>query len=187
MMKRFLYAACSAATFALAAVPVAADELETKLQSCDGCHGPNGQPIDASIPTIWGQQKNFLVKQLHDYRTEDRANPVMSPIAETVKQEELRKTAEFFAAKTWPAHQAAATPAAAPPAEKITVCRACHQQNFEGGLPAPRLAGQSYQYLVTAMNNFADDKRTNNQDMATLMKALSPGDREAIAHYLAGL
>ena len=45
---------------------------------------------------------------------------------------------------------APANPAAAPPdaiAGKIEMCKACHQKNFEGGPPGPRLAGLSYDYL----------------------------------------
>jgi cytochrome c553 len=186
-MFKALAAVSCAAILALTTMPAnAADELEAKLQTCNACHGQNGQPIDKSIPIIWGQQTSYLVKQLHDYRGEDRANPVMSPLAGMIKPEEWRKTAAYFAAKTWPAAQAS-SPAAPPAAEKIAVCRVCHQQNFEGGLPAPRLAGQSYEYLVAAMSSFVDDKRTNSVDMATLMKALSAEDRDAIAHYLAGL
>ena len=186
-MFKALAAVSCAAMFALTAVPAnAADELEARLATCNACHGQNGQPIDKAIPIIWGQQTSYLVKQLHDYRSEDRASPIMSPLAATIKPEEWRKVAGYFAAKTWPAKQAssAATP---PAAEKIAVCRICHQPNFEGGLPAPRLAGQSYEYLVAAMNSFVDDKRTNSVDMATLMKALSAADREAIARYLADL
>ena len=66
-------------------------------------------------------------------------------------------------------------------------CRACHQQNFEGGPPAPRLAGLSYEYLVAQMNAFADGERTNNLDMPGFMKALTEKERDAMAHYLSGL
>jgi cytochrome c553 len=188
MLNRLLTFCCGAAAIlALAAPAAAADDLEAKLQSCNACHGANGQPIDASIPIIWGQTTAYMTKQLHDFKTEDRASPVMSPLAEMIKQEEQRKTAAYFTAKPWPARQASAQAAPEPPADKIAVCRACHQPKFEGGLPAPRLAGQSYQYLVAAMNSFADDKRTNSQDMAQLMKNLSPADRDQIAKYLAGL
>jgi cytochrome c553 len=41
---------------ALATAPAnAADEFEAKLQTCNACHGQNGQPVDKSIPIIWGQ------------------------------------------------------------------------------------------------------------------------------------
>jgi len=189
MLKTLVSLSCGAAALlAVAIVPALADEIEDKVQTCNACHGQNGQPIDKAIPIIWGQTTAYLTKQLHDYRSEDRNNPVMSPLAGMIKPEEWRKVATYFTAKPWPAKQAAAGPAPAAPAEeKIKVCRVCHQQNFEGGLPAPRLAGQSYEYLVGAMNSFADDKRTNSQDMQQLMKMLSPQDRDAIAKYLSAL
>jgi cytochrome c553 len=190
MLKTLVSVGCgAAATLALAIAPAtAADELEAKLQACNACHGQNGQPIDKSIPIIWGQTTAYLVKQLHDYRSEDRPNPVMSPLAGTIKPEEWRKVATYFTAKPWPAKQASTGPApAAPPEQKIAVCRICHQPNFEGALPAPRLAGQSYEYLVVAMTSFADETRTNNQDMTMLMKMLSAEERDAIAKYLAAL
>jgi len=190
MLKALVSATCGAAAMlALAAVPAtAADELEAKLQACNACHGQNGQPIDKSIPIIWGQTTAYMTKQLHDYRGEDRPNPVMAPFAGMIKPEEWRKVATYFSAKPWPAKQASGGPApAAPPEQKIAVCRICHQPNFEGGLPAPRLAGQSYEYLLGAMNSFADDKRTNSQDMQTLMKMLTAEERDAIAKYLAAL
>jgi hypothetical protein len=37
------------------------------------------------------------------------------------------------------------------------------------------------------MRRFADGERTNNAEMITLMKAISPTDREAMARYLSGL
>jgi len=190
MVKTLVSLSCAAAAMlALAAVPAnAQDALEAKLQACNACHGQNGQPIDKSIPIIWGQTTAYMTKQLHDYRSEDRNNPVMSPLAGMIKPEEWRKVANHFAAKPWPAKQAAAGPTPpAPPEEKIKVCRICHQQNFEGGLPAPRLAGQSYEYLVGAMQSFADDKRTNSQDMQQLMKMLTAEERDAIAKYLSAL
>jgi cytochrome c553 len=67
------------------------------------------------------------------------------------------------------------------------MCRACHQPNFEGGPPAPRLAGLSSDYLAGAMHAFADGQRTNNLDMPGFMKALTESDRNAMAHYLSGL
>jgi len=54
-------------------------------------------------------------------------------------------------------------------------------------VPAPRLAGQRYEYLVETMRRFAEGERTNNADMANMMKAMSAADREALARYISGL
>jgi cytochrome c553 len=171
---------------ALAVPAMAADEIEAKVQICGSCHGQTGQPMDPkTMPIIWGQQTNFLVKQLHDYRAGDRSNPIMAAMAKTLTQEELRPAAAYFASKPWPAGNAAA--AAAPAPSNMAVCQICHQEKFVGGAPAPRLAGQSYEYLLKQMNSFADGTRTNSMDMVTIMTALSPADREAMARYIAGL
>jgi cytochrome c553 len=154
------------------------------LQVCNTCHGANGVPRNATIPVIWGQQENYLVKQLHDFQTGDRKFEVMSWMAETLSQGELEPVATSLAKKIWPVRAASA--AATPPA-LVAVCQVCHQQNFVGGLPGPRLAGQSYEYLVEAMRRFADGERTNNADMANIMKAMAPAEREAMARYISGL
>lgn len=188
-MYRICAAAALAASAALTAVPAVADDIAAKAQTCAACHGQNGVPIDPkTIPIIWGQQENYLVKQLHDYRAGERTSPVMAPVAQTVAQPETRAMAAYFAAKPWPAAGSAAP--AAPPAaivEKLPQCQACHGKNFEGGAPAPRLAGLSAEYLAATMRDFADGTRTNNGDMPKIMRALTDGERDAIGRYLSAL
>jgi cytochrome c553 len=109
----------------------------------------------------------------------------MAWMTSTLSQPEMASAAAYFAKKSWPARPAAAT-AASPPA-LAAVCQACHQQNFVGGLPAPRLAGQSYEYLVEAMRRYAEGERTNSPEMIQIMKAMAPAERDAMARYIAGL
>lgn len=186
MFKGLLSTMVGVVAAGVALPAIAADDIDSKVQLCAACHGQAGGPIDPkSTPIIWGQQESYLVKQIHDYRAGFRDNSIMAPIAKTVAQQDTRAIGAYFAAKTWPAQQGATPPAAQP--EGIAMCKACHGQNFEGGPPAPRLAGLSYEYLIGAMNGFADGQRTNNFDMPGFMKALTPSQREAIAHYLAAL
>jgi cytochrome c553 len=161
----------------------AAEDIEIKAQMCAACHGENGVPTEPkSIPIIWGQQQDYLVKQMVDYRSGERDNPIMSPIAKGLAREDLRKIAAYFAAKSWPAQHATAAAASAP--NGIAQCQPCHQANFEGGPPAPRLAGLSYEYLVATMRSFAADERANNGDMPKFMQALTNSERDAMARYL---
>ena len=175
--------------FAVTAVPAyAADDIQAKVQACAQCHGQNGLPTNPkTTPIIWGQQESYLVKQLHDYRSGDLDSPVMSPIAKRLAQEDLRKIAAYFAAKSWPTPQRAAPVSASPPPSGIAQCQPCHQSNFEGGPPAPRLAGLSFDYLNAAMLSFANGKRTNNGDMPKFMQALTDSERTALARYLSAL
>jgi cytochrome c553 len=165
--------------------PTGEREFGAKLVVCAICHGARGVPQNATIPVIWGQQENYLLKQLHDFESGDRAFEAMAWMASTLSQSEMASAAAYYAKKSWPARSAAA--AAATPPATAAVCQVCHQQNFVGGLPAPRLAGQSYEYLVEAMRRYAEGERTNSADMTNLMKALSPAEREAMARYISGL
>jgi cytochrome c553 len=173
----------------LAAPSASADDVEAKAQVCAQCHGATGVSIDPkTIPTIWGQQANYLYKQLHDFKSGDRTSAVMAPIVKDISLQDLRQIANYFAAKPWPGKPAASpTPPSDDVARKTTMCLPCHQSHFEGGAPAPRLAGLNYDYLAAAMKAYATGTRTNNGDMPGFMKALSDSDRDAIAKYLAGL
>jgi cytochrome c553 len=166
--------------------PTGEREYGAKLLVCAICHGEKGVPQNPTIPVIWGQQENYLLKQLHDFEKGDRAFEAMGWMASTFSQSEMASAAANFAKKSWPARSAAAAASASPPAA-AAVCQACHQQNLVGGVAAPRLAGQSYEYLVEAMRRFADGERTNNADMANMMKAMSAADRDALARYISGL
>jgi cytochrome c553 len=162
-----------------------ADDIASRVEVCAGCHGQDGKPVATNTPIIWGQQGSYLYKDLHDYHSGARSNATMSSIAQSFSLDDLRSVADYFAAKTWPAAPTKAAATAAP--QDAVMCMACHGQNFEGGAPAPRLAGLSYEYLIGAMNDFADGTRTNNLDMPGFMKALTKSRREAIAHYLSAL
>jgi cytochrome c553 len=109
----------------------------------------------------------------------------MAWMTSTLSQSEIASAAAYFAKNSRPARSARAT-SASPPA-LVAVYQACHQQNFVGGLPAPRLAGQSYEYLVEAMRRYVEGGRTNNAEMMNIMKALSPPEPDAMARYISAL
>jgi cytochrome c553 len=166
-------------------------EFGAKLEVCDACHGGKGVPRDEATPIIWGQQENYLLKRLNDFQSGDQDTEVMSWMAKTLSRAELGDASAYFAKKDWPARSAEA--ASLSPPDGIAVCQICHQQHFVGGLSAPRLAGQPYEYLVEAMRRFAEGERTKIflmpafTDMKKMMEALSPTERQAIARYISGL
>ena len=160
--------------------PVAEREFGAKLLVCNTCHGENGVPEIATIPVIWGQQENYVVKPMHDFQNGARTFEVMSWMASTLSQAELGPQ-RLISRKEWrrgrPGRTTRSAPPLSPPATSppagAAVCQVCHQQNFVGGQLAPRLAGQSYEYLVEAMRRFADGERTNNAEMMKIMEATS--------------
>jgi cytochrome c553 len=163
----------------------AAAILGAKLLVCNTCHGADGVPRNTATPVIWGQQESYLLKQLHDFESGSRESEVMKWMTTALTPAEVASAAAYFAKRSWPARSASAA-SVSPPAA-VAVCQACHQQNLAGGLPAPRLAGQRYEYLVDAMRRYAEGERANNPEMMNMMKALSPAEREAMARYISGL
>jgi cytochrome c553 len=165
-------------------------ESSARLLVCEACHGANGMAKAPTIPIIAGQREDYLLKQLHDFRSGERNIEIMKWMSESLTESDRGAAAAAFAKKAWPAK---ATPAAATaPPRGIAVCQACHQQNFMGavqaeGMAAPRLAGQRYDYLVETMRSFADGERKNNATMQQLMAGIPAADREAMARYLSGL
>jgi len=168
----------------------ASREFSARMRVCTACHGENGTPRSTNIPVIAGQREDYILKQIHDFDGGARKVEVMEWMAKALSPEEKPAAAAFFSKRPWPAK---ATNVAATTAPRgVAVCQSCHAQNFMGaaqaeGMSTPRLAGQSYDYLVGEMNRFASGERSNNADMVQIMKGLSAADREAMAKYLSAL
>jgi cytochrome c553 len=179
--------AASAAVL-LSAEAALADSIEAKERLCTSCHGAHGLPSDPSVPIIWGQQSAYILKQLSDYRNGDRSSQIMSSIAESLSEGDLKQMAAYFSNAKWPTRAESPLPAA-PGA--IATCQVCHHPNLAGGVSpsgvAPRLAGQFSPYLIDTMTAYADGERANSTVMPALMQSLTPADRKAVAEYLAAM
>src|SRR3954454_5171272 len=159
--------------------------LGGKLVVCGVCHGVDGSPKLERVPVLWGLQENYILKQLRDFRRGDRASDVMKKVAITLTEEELAPAAAYFATKNWPERAKNVSSSSPPPT--MAICEACHQQKSVGGVAAPRLAGQKYDYLVESMRRFAEGERKNSPETSSMMQAISASDREAMARYISGL
>jgi len=160
----------------------------TLAAACAGCHGANGiSPADA-FPNLAGLPAEVVYKQLDDYRTGKRENPLMQGMAATLSDQKIADLAAHFAAL--PAGQSGAgapEPALAQvgsPLRSIAPCTACHGPlgRKEG---APPLHGQKRAYLKAQLDAFAAGARHNdiNQQMREVARALSPSERDALAAW----
>jgi len=78
---------------------LASDDLGKKKadEACAACHGPEGnKPVTAETPRLGGQQYDYLVQALTDYRTGARDNAVMSAMAKPLTKKEIGELAEYF-------------------------------------------------------------------------------------------
>jgi cytochrome c553 len=74
----------------------------TGLYGCINCHGPKGRgksPTNQVFPVIGGQNKDYLVKQLTDFKAGDRKNDpagMMGDIAKKLSDAELDAVTEYL-------------------------------------------------------------------------------------------
>jgi cytochrome c553 len=180
-----------AAVLNICATPLHAQSIEEKTQVCAGCHGPDGKPVDKTIPNIWGQQAGYIYIELRDFKRGDRKSDIMQPIASSMERDEMQAIAEYFSKKPW---SDLGQPRAskeisdrASSANRSVGCTGCHLDHFQGDGTVPRLAGLSREYLTKTMDDFRTRARGNNPGMSDLMLATAPDDLTALAEYLAGL
>jgi cytochrome c553 len=78
--------------------------------ACFTCHGTDGRSVGGSPPSLAGQDKNHLLKQLKDFKEGKRPATLMHQQAKGYTDQQLEAIAGYFAgAKPGPA---AAAPAA---------------------------------------------------------------------------
>ena len=164
---------------------------------CVACHtndGSRGIPVN---PILQGQQAEYLVKQLGEFKSGKRQNPIMSGIASTLSDIDMKNVAAFYASK-----QAkpgfARNKDLAGAGEKIyrggaatgsvPACAGCHGPSG-AGIPSqyPRLGGQHADYVEAQLLSFRSGARHNSLPMTQIAAKLSDRDAKALADYVAGL
>lgn len=171
--------------------PAMADSVSDAVQVCSACHGEAGIRADPLIPIIWGQNRTYILNQLHDFKTGRRKNDLMSGIVSSLSKTDMEGLATHFAGQKWPVREQKAVSADNAKAANAVLdtinCTACHQETYLGDTVRPRLAGQTEEYLVKSMTDFRSRERGNYIGMSALMRDRSDDDIKAVAQYLAGL
>ena len=66
---------------------------------CATCHGGNGVGIADLYPSLAGQHADYLYRAIVDYQKGGRKNPIMSPNVATLKPEEIKAIADYYASQ----------------------------------------------------------------------------------------
>lgn len=97
LMKKLLWIAGCAALFSsattLAANPAAGKE---KSKTCAACHGPEGNSAAPDFPRLAGQNQDYLVRALADYKAGERKNAIMAPQAANLSVRDMEDLAAFY-------------------------------------------------------------------------------------------
>lgn len=71
---------------------------DRSIAACVGCHSPNGAGVPSQYPRLAGQNADYTVKQLADFRDGKRANSAtMHDVAAKLNDQELKALADYIA------------------------------------------------------------------------------------------
>ncbi|MBV8621454.1 MAG: cytochrome c4 [Curvibacter sp.] len=170
---------------------------EATFATCAACHGTDGNSSSPAYPKLAQQHPEYLVKQLQEFKSGKRANPVMSGMAATLSDEDMKNVAYWVSSQKEKPGFAKEKDLVTLgerifrgglPDRQIAACAGCHSPNG-AGIPAqyPRLAGQQADYTVAQLVAFRDGVRTNSIQMTGEAAKLNDKEIKAVADYIAGL
>jgi cytochrome c553 len=172
----------------------AAENMVTNV--CQNCHGPHGDSVSSTFPRLNGQQADYIVSQLKNFREHSRADPharaYMWGMASQLDDATIDALAKYFAAQTPAKPQSGGALAAegkdvfmkGAPAQNVPACQDCHGEHGDGNSVIPRLAGQHADYLKGQLEAFRSTLRESDV-MHANTKDMTDRQIEALVSYLA--
>jgi cytochrome c553 len=187
---------------ALMAGPVHAGNAEAgkaKSAACAACHGVDGNSVNPEWPNLAGQGATYIAKQLSEFKSGVRKDPIMMGMAAPLSDEDMQDLAAYFASQTVKVGEAAADKVAAGEilyrggkADKgLVACTACHGPTGNGVVTSgfPAVSGQHAVYIEKQLKAFASGDRANdaNRMMRDIAAKLTADEMAAVAQYMQGL
>lgn len=183
------------------AVTQGADIEAGKVKSapCAACHGVDGNSVNPQWPKIAGQHPKYIYKQLQDFKTKARVNPIMNAQAAGLTEQDMRNLAAYFAAQTTsPGSAGKEIPQLGEgiyrggiAAQNLPACSACHSPAGLGNAAAvfPRLSYQHPRYVADQLRAYRARKRDNDPAgvMRDIASRMTDEQIDAVAHYVSGL
>jgi cytochrome c553 len=166
---------------------------------CSACHGTAGKSVSPTFPNLAGQQKEYFIRQLKNFRDHSRAEPhamaYMWGMAASLDDKMIDALADWYS-RLPPADGQGAEPAEIDagrrifaegiPNRSVPACQACHGEKGEGADSVPRLAGQHGSYLSGQLDAFASRAR-ENEVMHEIARNLNSQQMAELAAYLSSL
>src|SRR5687767_13536459 len=71
--------------------------IHSLAATCFTCHGPDGRSVGGVPPSLAGQDRNYLLQQLREFRDGKRPATIMHQHAKGYSEEQLELIANYFA------------------------------------------------------------------------------------------
>ena len=164
---------------------------------CAACHGPDGNSMVPANPKLAQQHPEYINKQLQEFKSGKRANPIMMGMVAALSDEDMKNIAVWLSTqKAAPGNASDKNLVALGERiyrggiadRQIAACAGCHSPNG-AGIPAqyPRLSGQHADYTAAQLTAFRDGVRLNSLQMTQVASKLNDREIKAVADYIAGL
>lgn len=172
---------------------------KAKTAACVACHGVDGNGgADPTWPKLAQQSPEYLAKQLADFKTGARKNPIMNGMAAALTPKDIQNIAAFYAAqKIKPgaagskelAHQGERVYRGGNAKMGVSACMSCHGPSGHGIPPRfPRVSAQTAAYTERQLLDFKASRRTNDDGIMTRIAfRMSEAEIKAVSEYMAGL
>ena len=82
--------------FVLLAGTTALAKAPAKAAQCVACHGPKGVSSNDMWPNLAGQKKGYLAKQMKDFKSGKRKDPLMTSQAKLLSDADIKALADYF-------------------------------------------------------------------------------------------
>jgi cytochrome c553 len=153
-------------------------------QACAKCHGEDGNSTAPGIPSLAGQQPQYLVVAMQEYLKKERKEAPMHGLLPALTNLDMETLALYFASQA-PAQRAAppfGDPAAGEPLS--AVCGGCHgAHGVSTDSATPSLAAQDARYLVDAIKAYRTTRK--REKMRLYVTGLSDQEIGNIAAFYA--
>lgn len=173
---------------------------KSRTELCQECHGEQGNATGVGVPHLAGQFADYILKQLHNFKSGERKHPVMNPMAQGLAAEDMGDIAAYFGSNRLMQGSGSKASGAGwnlfnrgDIRRNILACKSCHGEYGKGRISAydifPAIGGQRKLYLREQLLNWRSGSRSNSPDniMNIITHALSDDEIEALSEYISGL
>lgn len=96
-MKKLTLALAASVVFAAPAMAADIEAGKAKSAVCAACHGAKGISAVPMYPNLAGQKEAYIAKQLKDFKSGTRKDPVMAPMAMPLTDEDIANLSAYYA------------------------------------------------------------------------------------------
>lgn len=190
---------CARAVAAAPADGGSAEQGQAKSATCVACHGADGNSPNPEWPNLAGQHAPYILKQLQAFKSGARQNPLMSPIAMTLSEDDMADLAAYFSTQTLSGLEA--DPEKVELGQriyrggdletKVAACIGCHGPRGMGNPTAlyPAIQGQHATYVAAQLRAYRAGTRQTDPEgmMRDVTRTMSDEQIDAVAAYVQGL